>query len=423
MAKIKELSKDTRNKIVDLHQAGKTESAIGDSMADSIETLFTHKVVDEGDDVTLSCKYKSSAATNNYLHWTSYPCEAECKVRKLQYESTICDSMADSIEPLFTHKVVDEERRRETFVFPQDELNYNRELHDYEDDDNWPAQQNEAGDVGEHEVWTRNPSPDRSPSPPIRGLSPIWTPSPVRSPFPLFTPSPVRSPSPLRIPSPDPIPCKESIPSFHPIPREESIPSLGPIPCKESIPSFHPIPREESIPSLDPIPCKESIPSFHPIPREESIPSLDPIPCKESIPSFHPIPHEDPSPVRIPSPLWTPSPVRSPSPLRTSSPVRSPSPLRRPAPSGSPRRLTVPPTRAHLHIDFDNIVAGQQYVPAMMTIPVPRQGIRRRRDEEDGEQEAPLSRRQHVDPDGEVDFITRPIQFPVRLIPIFKREM
>ncbi|KAK3530949.1 hypothetical protein QTP70_006493 [Hemibagrus guttatus] len=29
MAKTKDLSKDTRNKIVDLHQAGKTESAIG----------------------------------------------------------------------------------------------------------------------------------------------------------------------------------------------------------------------------------------------------------------------------------------------------------------------------------------------------------------------------------------------------------
>ncbi|KAK3574294.1 hypothetical protein QTP86_004362 [Hemibagrus guttatus] len=29
MAKTKELSKDTRNKIVDLHQVGKTESAIG----------------------------------------------------------------------------------------------------------------------------------------------------------------------------------------------------------------------------------------------------------------------------------------------------------------------------------------------------------------------------------------------------------
>ena len=29
MSKTKELSKDTRNKIVDLHQSGKTESAIG----------------------------------------------------------------------------------------------------------------------------------------------------------------------------------------------------------------------------------------------------------------------------------------------------------------------------------------------------------------------------------------------------------
>ncbi|KAK3520904.1 hypothetical protein QTP86_003763 [Hemibagrus guttatus] len=46
----------------------------GDSMADSIETLFTHKVVDKGDDVTLSCKYESSFATNNYLHWyRQYP--------------------------------------------------------------------------------------------------------------------------------------------------------------------------------------------------------------------------------------------------------------------------------------------------------------------------------------------------------------
>ncbi|KAI3373402.1 hypothetical protein L3Q82_022007 [Scortum barcoo] len=34
MAKTKELSKDTRNKIVDLHQAGKTESAIGEENAE-----------------------------------------------------------------------------------------------------------------------------------------------------------------------------------------------------------------------------------------------------------------------------------------------------------------------------------------------------------------------------------------------------
>ncbi|KAI5103505.1 gastrula zinc finger protein XlCGF28.1-like [Silurus meridionalis] len=42
---------------------------IGDSMADSIEPLFTNKVVDEGDDVTLSCNYKPTISTNNYLHW------------------------------------------------------------------------------------------------------------------------------------------------------------------------------------------------------------------------------------------------------------------------------------------------------------------------------------------------------------------
>ena len=32
MAKTKELSKDTRNKIVDLHQAGKTDYAIGNQL-------------------------------------------------------------------------------------------------------------------------------------------------------------------------------------------------------------------------------------------------------------------------------------------------------------------------------------------------------------------------------------------------------
>ncbi|KAI5607944.1 hypothetical protein C0J50_9725, partial [Silurus asotus] len=40
-----------------------------DSMADSIETLVTHKIVDEGEIVTLSCRYKTSALTNINLHW------------------------------------------------------------------------------------------------------------------------------------------------------------------------------------------------------------------------------------------------------------------------------------------------------------------------------------------------------------------
>ncbi|KAI5629098.1 hypothetical protein C0J50_12720, partial [Silurus asotus] len=43
-------------------------SMTGDSMADSIESLSTHKVVDEGDVVTLSCKYETSDTTP-YLHW------------------------------------------------------------------------------------------------------------------------------------------------------------------------------------------------------------------------------------------------------------------------------------------------------------------------------------------------------------------
>ncbi|KAK3505819.1 hypothetical protein QTP70_019751, partial [Hemibagrus guttatus] len=41
--------------------------SLGDSMADSIGPLFTHKAVDEGDEVTLSCKYESSYP-QNYLH-------------------------------------------------------------------------------------------------------------------------------------------------------------------------------------------------------------------------------------------------------------------------------------------------------------------------------------------------------------------
>ncbi|KAI5616004.1 hypothetical protein C0J50_10707, partial [Silurus asotus] len=44
--------------------------SLGDSMADSIEQIFTHKVVDEGDNVTLSCSYKTtSTAYSTFLHW------------------------------------------------------------------------------------------------------------------------------------------------------------------------------------------------------------------------------------------------------------------------------------------------------------------------------------------------------------------
>ncbi|KAF7705774.1 hypothetical protein HF521_019028, partial [Silurus meridionalis] len=48
-------------------------SMTGDSMADSIETLFPHKAVDEGDDVTLSCKYKKTTSVSNLQWYKQYP--------------------------------------------------------------------------------------------------------------------------------------------------------------------------------------------------------------------------------------------------------------------------------------------------------------------------------------------------------------
>ncbi|KAI5614534.1 hypothetical protein C0J50_11153 [Silurus asotus] len=40
----------------------------GDSMADSVERIFTQKAVDEGETVTLTCRYNISDP-NTYLHW------------------------------------------------------------------------------------------------------------------------------------------------------------------------------------------------------------------------------------------------------------------------------------------------------------------------------------------------------------------
>ena len=48
MAKTKELSKDTRNKIVDLHQAGKTESAIGKQLGVKKSTVGAVTVKENG---------------------------------------------------------------------------------------------------------------------------------------------------------------------------------------------------------------------------------------------------------------------------------------------------------------------------------------------------------------------------------------
>ncbi|KAK3518274.1 hypothetical protein QTP86_018992 [Hemibagrus guttatus] len=48
--------------------------SLGDCMADSIKPLFTHKAVDEADDVTLSCSYKDFSDTVQNLQWyRQYP--------------------------------------------------------------------------------------------------------------------------------------------------------------------------------------------------------------------------------------------------------------------------------------------------------------------------------------------------------------
>ncbi|KAK3517147.1 hypothetical protein QTP86_017499 [Hemibagrus guttatus] len=48
--------------------------SLGDSMADYIKPLFTHKAVEEGDNVTLSCRYETTVTANTNLQWyRQYP--------------------------------------------------------------------------------------------------------------------------------------------------------------------------------------------------------------------------------------------------------------------------------------------------------------------------------------------------------------
>ncbi|KAK3566551.1 hypothetical protein QTP86_000621 [Hemibagrus guttatus] len=80
---------------------------MSDSMADSIESLFTHKAVDEGDDVTLSCKYKFSVSRSNYLQWyRQYP---QSKPDFLLYISTNGD-LSQNIPPRMSAKIHGDEQ-------------------------------------------------------------------------------------------------------------------------------------------------------------------------------------------------------------------------------------------------------------------------------------------------------------------------
>ncbi|KAI5630143.1 hypothetical protein C0J50_10371, partial [Silurus asotus] len=85
-------------------------SMTGDSMADSIESHFSPKVVDEGEDVTLSCKYKpTSYATGNYLHW--YRQHPKSSPKFLLYISQRGDLSPDK-PPRMTAKVDDGDKKR-----------------------------------------------------------------------------------------------------------------------------------------------------------------------------------------------------------------------------------------------------------------------------------------------------------------------
>ncbi len=76
MAKTKELSKDTRNKIVDLHQAGKTESAIGKQLAVKKSTVGA-----------IIRKWKTYKTTDN-LPRSGAP--RKISPQKIQYSPSTC---------------------------------------------------------------------------------------------------------------------------------------------------------------------------------------------------------------------------------------------------------------------------------------------------------------------------------------------
>ncbi|KAI5086835.1 hypothetical protein C0J45_23234, partial [Silurus meridionalis] len=77
-------------------------SITGDSMGDSINPSFTHEVVDEGDDVTLSCNY-STSATYSYLHWYRQHPRSNPEFILYIYDTT--GGKSDSIPPRLDVKV------------------------------------------------------------------------------------------------------------------------------------------------------------------------------------------------------------------------------------------------------------------------------------------------------------------------------
>ncbi|XP_058259821.1 uncharacterized protein LOC131362086 [Hemibagrus wyckioides] len=244
----------------------------------------------------------------------------------------------------------------------QDELNYS-EQSDSEDEEIVFILQQDVQDGGdENEVTVRSSSPVRSPSPPA------WSPSPpMRVLLPVWDLSPARSPSPtIRNPSP---------------------------------PAWSPSP-----------------------PMRVLLPVWDLSPARSPSP-----------PIRNPSP-----PIRNPSPpIRNPSPLRTPIPIVRPTPS-----YAIPPLPI---VVLHDMQSGQPFVPASVTFHVWRQRISRRdeeedsrvvpsaypvldqgkrwREEEEDDEFFPSSRRQRVEPEWEMQVVTRPLQLPVEVIPALSSDL
>ncbi|XP_060717046.1 uncharacterized protein LOC132839861 [Tachysurus vachellii] len=101
--------------------------------------------------------------------------------------------------------------------FPPDELYCSTELIDNEDEDHGSVQQEEAqGGGDDHEVYVRSPCCDRSPSDPMRGLSPIWGPLLSRSTSPLRSCAASMRPRSSRSRSPNTTPATQRRVHFNP---------------------------------------------------------------------------------------------------------------------------------------------------------------------------------------------------------------
>ncbi|KAK3545118.1 hypothetical protein QTP70_001032 [Hemibagrus guttatus] len=84
----------------------------GDTMAEQIEPLFTHKVVDEGDDVTLSCSYKNAGSVNNLFWYKQYP---KSKPEFLFF-ITPSGSKTDPVPPHLSAKVDDKTKQMDLII-------------------------------------------------------------------------------------------------------------------------------------------------------------------------------------------------------------------------------------------------------------------------------------------------------------------